>query len=88
MFCGLRQGENYIRKRKKVAKRYVIRQLLSAALHKKSVLRLKTGRKLHSQKQESSKMICNLPAAKRRFAQKKCSAAYGKVEITYANTGK
>ena len=33
-------------------------------------------------------MICNLPAAKRRFAQKMCSAAYGKVKITYANAKK
>ena len=33
------------------------------------------GRKLHSQTQESSKVICNLLAFKRRFAQKMCSAA-------------
>ena len=38
--------------------------------------------------QENSKMICILSDAKRRFAQKMCSAACGKVEITFANAGK
>ena len=33
-------------------------------------------------------MICILSDAKRRFAEKMCSAACGKVEITYANAGK
>ena len=47
--------------------------MLSAALHKKCVLRLVAGRKLHTQTQENSKMICNSPAVKRRFAQKKSS---------------
>ena len=42
--------------------------MLSAALHKKCVLRLVAKWKLHSQTQESSKMICNLPATARRFA--------------------
>ena len=44
--------------------------MLHAALRQKLPWRLKAGQKLHSQMQESSKMICNLPAVKRRFAQK------------------
>ena len=62
--------------------------MLSAALHKKCVLRLVAKWKLHSQTQERSKMICNLPAFRRRFAPEIALAACGKVEITYANAGK
>ena len=62
--------------------------MLSAALHKKCVLRLVAKWKLHSQTQESSKMICNLPATARRFALGIALAACGKVEITFANAEK
>ena len=62
--------------------------MLSAALHKKCVLRLKAKWKLHTQTQESSKVICKLPDAKRRFAPEIVLAACGKVEITFANAGK
>ena len=33
-------------------------------------------------------MICKLPDAKRRFAQKMCSAACGRAKITFANVRK
>ena len=33
-------------------------------------------------------MICKLPDAKRRFAQKMCSADYDRAKITYANAKK
>ena len=62
--------------------------MLSAALRQELPSRLKAKWKLHSQMQESSKMICNLPAFKRRFAPGIAFAACGKVEITYANAGK
>ena len=54
----------------------------------KCVLRIVAKWKLHSQTQKNSKMICNSPVTARRFAQKMCSAACGKVEITFANAGK
>ena len=47
--------------------------MLSAALRQESLSRLVAKVKLHSQTQESSKMICNFPATARRFAQKKSS---------------
>ena len=62
--------------------------MLSAALRQKLSSRLVAKWKLHTQKQESSKIICKLPAVKRRFAPEIALAAYGKVEITFANARK
>ena len=44
--------------------------------------------KLHSQMQENSKMICKMPAIKRRFAPEIVLAACGKVKITFTNARK
>ena len=54
----------------------------------KCVLRIVAKWKLHSQTQENSKMIYNLPDAKRSFVPGIALAACGKVEITFANAGK